>query len=263
MNDNKEQSQAVATVEPKRRPRASSENRELLAIIERVATNPDVSVEKMKAVLDMKEHLFDRQSEIEFNEAMARVQARILPVVRDADNDQTSSRYARLETIVAKISPIYTAEGFALSFNTAACEVPEHKAAGWFKVVCDCTKSGWTKRYQVDLPPDIAGIKGTVNKTPIHGYKSTLSYGRNMLICMIFNVVLTNEDNDGNVGKPAAEVEELINDEELGTLVVEMAKKGLPQEEFCKKMRITQVAELPAVRYQLALNMLNKTKARI
>lgn len=195
----------LSTVSP-----ANTEGRELIQMIGQLAMNPDVNVEKMQAIVNMKEGLFNRQLEIEFNEAMARVQAQILPIVRDAENKQTKSRYTKLETIVAAISPIYTAEGFALSFDTDVCPVPEHAAAGWFRVICEISRSGHTKRRHVDLPPDIAGIQGNVNKTGLHGFKSTLTYGRNMLICMIFNVVLKDEDNDGN--QPGHVVEPDITD---------------------------------------------------
>jgi hypothetical protein len=44
----------------------------------------------------------------------------------------------------------------------------------------------------------MTGPKGNQNKTATHGFGSTMSYGRRYLICLIFNITLTNEDQDGN-----------------------------------------------------------------
>lgn len=179
-------------------PSLQSESMEMLGMIERLASNPDVDVDKMKQIMDMKEHMFNKQAEVEFNAAMARVQAKLEPVVAKSENKQTESKYAKINAIVKVAAPIYTQEGFALSFNTDACPVEEHSMKGWFRIICEATHSaGFAKKYHVDLPPDLAGIAGKVNKTGIHAFKSTLSYGKNMLICMIFNIVTESEDDDG------------------------------------------------------------------
>ena len=74
-------------------------------------------------------------------------------------------------------------------------------------------EAGHTKRYHVDLPIDSTGIKGSVNKTGVHANGSTYSYARRYLTMMIFNVVLTNEDNDGNVdGDQPQSLGELMNE---------------------------------------------------
>jgi len=57
--------------------------------------------------------------------------------------------------------------------------------------------AGHTRKYWVDLPLDQAGIKGTVNKTPMHATGSTFSYGRRYLVVMIFNISVIGEDDDG------------------------------------------------------------------
>jgi hypothetical protein len=41
-------------------------------------------------------------------------------------------------------------------------------------------------------------VKGRPNKTALHGLGSSVSYLRHYLTCMIFNVVMRGEDDDGN-----------------------------------------------------------------
>ena len=93
----------------------------MLEMIERLATNPDVDVEKMRQILEMKTAIFDKGAEIEFNRAMSLAQSEMKPIAKDAENTHTRSNYALLETICAAITPVYTKHGFSLSFSEEDC----------------------------------------------------------------------------------------------------------------------------------------------
>ena len=179
-----------------------SETSAMLTIIERAALNPDVDVEKMKQLLDMQERVFDKNAEIAFNKAMVRAQKRMRPIVRDAENQQTHSKYARLETIDRQIRPIYTEEGFSLSFGT-----DESRVEKYIGIICDVMhEEGHVKRYRADIPIDLHGMKGTPNKTGTHAFGSTISYGQRYITKLIFNIALANEDDDGNAAGGAKTV---------------------------------------------------------
>lgn len=166
----------------------------MLAMIERAARDPSVDMDKLERLLSIHREMQAETRKTAYNAAMAAVQAKIKPVWRDAVNKQTGSPYATLEAISDAITPIVTAEGFSLSYDTADCPTP-----GYIRIVCDVMHSaGHTeKNKHFDLPLDDAGLKGNANKTPIQASGSTISYGRRYLKCMIFDVTLTNEDNDG------------------------------------------------------------------
>lgn len=174
-------------------PVATNESTAMLTMIQRAATDPAFDADKMQKMMEMYERHTDRTAAAAFNAAMVRAQAQIGPVFRDKINTQTSSSYAALESIDKKISPVYTAYGFSLSFGTA-----DSSLVGHIRTVCDCMhEGGHTKQYHIDLPIDSVGIKGSVNKTGVHASGSTFSYARRYLTMMIFNVVMTNEDDDG------------------------------------------------------------------
>ena len=188
-------------------PATTNESTAMLTMIQRAATDTAFDADKMQKMMEMYERHTDRTAAAAFNAAMVRAQAEIGPVFRDKFNAQTNSAYAALESIDRQISPVYTAWGFSLSFGT-----DDSPLVGHIRTVCDCMhEAGHTKRYHVDLPIDSAGIKGSVNKTGVHAAGSTYSYARRYLTMMIFNVVLTNEDNDGN-GDQAQNLGELMND---------------------------------------------------
>ncbi|MCG7598828.1 ERF family protein [Halomonas sp. McH1-25] len=166
----------------------------IIQVIERAALNPDVDIDKMERLLQMQERILAKNAESAFHKAMTQAQTKMRPVVRDASNDQTRSRYARLETIDRQVRPIYTEAGFSLSFGTADCPIQDH-----IRITCDVSHiEGHTKQYQVDMPLDMYGMKGNQNKTATHAHGSTMSYGRRYLTLMLFNIPMAHEDDDGN-----------------------------------------------------------------
>ncbi|MCU1752185.1 ERF family protein [Pseudomonas sp. 6D_7.1_Bac1] len=173
----------------------------IMSVIMQVAATPNVDVGNMERLMQMHERHVDRQASAAFSVAMVNAQKRIKPVTRKALNKHTASTYARLEDIDREISPIFTEEGFSLSFGTADSRLPGH-----LRITCDCMHAGGhTKLYQLDLPIDAAGSGGKTNKTGVQANGSTISYGRRYLTQMIFNVTTTDDDDDGNSGAPPTE----------------------------------------------------------
>lgn len=174
----------------------------ILAVIARAAADPTVDVEKMRQLLEMQERIEAKRAEAAFNSAMSTAQQEMPRVHRDAKNPSTNSLYTRLETLNKEAVPIYTKHGFSLSFGSDDCPIADH-----IRITCVVAHiGGHCRPYKCDLPRDDMGAKGTPNKTKMHGAGSTFSYGRRYLTMLIFNISLTNEDDDGNHGnrpKPA------------------------------------------------------------
>lgn len=165
----------------------------IIAVIERAAMNPDVDIEKMERLMAMQERIMDRNAEAEFAAAMTRVQSKLPTVFRESANQQTNSRYAKHEHMAKTIKPIYTKEGFSITFSEGETTKENHiRVNGILR-----HSSGHKEPHHVDIPLDIAGIKGNANKTETHATGSTFSYGRRYLTLLIFDVA-TGDDDDGN-----------------------------------------------------------------
>ena len=217
----------------------------LIQVIERASINPDVDIDKMERLLSLKERLDAKQAEQDFNAAMTRSQIAMPIIEPDHKNEQTRSMYAKYDTINKAIKPVYTNEGFSLCFGQA-----ESKTEGYIRITCDVSHTGGhSKLYFMDLPPDMTGLKGTQNKTGVHGTASTFSYGQRYLAKLIFNLTISEEDDDGNAAggdtRSAMEVaEEHIN------------YMGLVRELFPS---IAMIKEGIAVKnYSLAIEALNE-----
>lgn len=184
-------------------PQSDSESG-LVSMIERVAQNPDADIDKLERLLDMQERVMDKQAEQQWHQAMSQCQAAMPTIVAKALNNQTHSHYAKLEHIVKQITPVYTSNGFGISFDTAPSEMPDHvKILAYVSHI-----GGHTRLYSYDSPISTTGLAGKKNMTDTHGKASAVSYGRRYLTCLIFNLVIEGEDDDGNNGdnRTAAEV---------------------------------------------------------
>jgi Zn-dependent oligopeptidase len=218
----------------------------MVQVIERAASNPNIDVEKMERLLAMQERIMAQNAKVAFNEAMRAAQAEMPKIRRNKENTQTSSMYADLEQITDKAVPVYTRHGFSLSYGTADCPTPGHA-----RITCVCAHvQGFERTYQADVPLDLTGLKGNQNKTATHGFGSTMSYGRRYLVCLIFNIALTNEDQDGN--QPS----DCITEEQVANLTALMTEVKASKELFLKFLRVESLDKLPAKKYSAAVKAL-------
>lgn len=158
-----------------------------------VALHNNAAIDVIERLAALQEKQLAREAEIDFNEALTRVQEQIKRIAPDLDNPQTRSRYASYAAIDRKIRPIYAAEGFSLSFNTADCPIADH-----VRVTCRVALRGHKEMYQVDMPADGKGAKGGDVMTKTHATGAAMQYGMRYLVKYIFNIAIGDEDTDGN-----------------------------------------------------------------
>lgn len=227
-------SNAVQKIEDAQTP-AVSESAAIIQVIERAASNPDVDVDKMDRLLQMQERIMDRNAKQAFSAAMVDAQTEIHPVVANANNSQTKSRYATFDALDAIVRPIYTKHGFAPSFGTADSPKENH-----VRVTCDLLhRDGHEKHYYFDMPADGKGAKGGDVMTKTHAAASAMSYGQRYLLKGMFNIVIKGEDDDGNKAGAAT-----LNEGQLQTLRERMDEVGADIPAFCKYMGVEKIADI-------------------
>lgn len=172
-------------------PSERGERGEVLAMLGRALTDPNVSVEKMERMFSLQERWENRKAAQQAHQAMIAVRAKLPEIVKDAQGQ--NSKYAKLEKIDRIAYPVYTAEGFSLQWS----EVP-HETPGWTRLKCVVLHSGGHREeHFISGPMDDKGPKGLPNKTGVQGMGSTWSYLQRRLLAMIFNLRIVGEDNDG------------------------------------------------------------------
>jgi len=158
-----------------------------------VALNNNAAIDVIERLAALQEKSLAMQAELNFNEAMTRVQSEIRMVAPDLDNSQTKSKYASYGAIDKVVRPVYVKHGFSLSFDTDDSPLPDHVRA-----VCYVSNAGHTRKYKIDMPADGKGAKGGDVMTKTHATGAAMSYGMRYLLKYIFNVAVGIDDNDGN-----------------------------------------------------------------
>jgi len=165
---------------------------QMIALIEKVALDPNSDVDKMSKLLDVQERIFDKNAKIAFSKAMVGCQSDMPLVTATVKNNQTNSTYVKYEHLIDQIKPIYVKHGFGLSFGEEICSKKDN-----ITVSCDVVHlDGFSKKYEATLPIDSCGIKGSVNKTGIHATASAYTYAKRYLVTMIFNIAVADHDDD-------------------------------------------------------------------
>ena len=167
----------------------------LISVVEQAVLNPDIDIAKMERLLELQERVMARQSEMDFDNAMAAAQSEMDAIRVDLRNPETRKRYASLYALDQAVRPIYTKHGFSLSFNTEPTEKTDD-----IRVVCYCTCAGHRRVYQLDLPADGKGPKGGAVMTRTHATGAACSYGQRYLTKMIFNLAVEHDDDGNSAG---------------------------------------------------------------
>lgn len=219
------------------------------------AVSGQADLEKVEKLLELQERWEANEARKQFAKSFAIAQANILPVVKTKFNNQTKSNYADLADIIETAQPIYTKEGFSVTFNEGDC--PKEGHARVLADVLHC--KGHKEQYRLDIPLDGAGIKGNANMTAIHGKASSVSYGKKYLMCMIWNI--PTQDNDGQSTSAKN-----LGDKELHSIRDLLISKELTEAGLAKYMGVEKLENIKADDYMKALAAINaagKKKATV
>lgn len=229
-----------------------SETSAVLHMIERAARDPSVDIDKLQQLMAMRERIEARTAETDFDKALTAAQSEMGRVRTDSANSSTKSRYASYGALDAAVRPIYTKHGFALSFNT---ETPSLEIV---RVICRASHaSGHARTYQIDMPADGKGAKGGDVMTKTHATGSAVQYGMRYLLKMIFNIAVSDKDDDGN----AAGSGDKISMDQVQELIRLCEEVDADKEAFCRYFKIEAFPDLPAKDYTRAVTALNKKRS--
>lgn len=159
----------------------------------RMARDPSIDAVKLQGLWAVRKDIEATRAKADFYDAMANAQAEFPTIGRDANNEQTKSKYARFESIWDLCCPVWTRHGFAVRFEMIT--TPEGMIRPSIVV---SHRGGHVETTQgPDTPPDNAGAKGTVNKTMVQANQSTVTYVKRGLLCSAMGIVTRYEDDDG------------------------------------------------------------------
>lgn len=165
------------------------------AMLERImqaASNAEMDIDKFERLIALQRDMEKEQAKKEFYAAMSEAQNAMKPIVKNAENSFTGSKYATLEAINREIQPIIYAHGFSITFGEGETQKNNH-----YRVQATIRHvSGHSETEFMDVPSDGAGAQGGKNKNATQAFGSSVTYARRYLTTAIFNLSITGEDDD-------------------------------------------------------------------
>ncbi len=220
-------------------------------VFRRMAMDKDVPLERISALMDLQIKAEDRQAEKEFNSDFAALLPKLPKIGKNGVIDmgaKGSMKFIRYEDLDRALRPIYTADGFSLSFNSEATD------KGILLVAVLAHRAGHSKASRLQLPPDVGA-----GRNALQALGSSLSYAKRYLTCNLFNIVAEGEDDDATAGdfiteKQAMNVEDLIAECSLG-------EAG--RAKFLETFNCKAVSELMKANYAPAINLLSAKRRNL
>ena len=91
----------------------------MLTMIERIAMDPNLPVERLTALLDMRERQMNKEAEQVFNRSFAAAMAEMPDVPRTGQNKHLNTRYSTLDDLIRATRPVLSRHGLSLNWQTA------------------------------------------------------------------------------------------------------------------------------------------------
>lgn len=206
-----------------------------LTIIEKVALDPNVDVEKMVKILDMQERVLDKQAEFEFNQAMSKAMAEIPSFEKGKEGH--NFKYATFESINKKVKPIIAKHKLFITFMT------DFQSDNHVMITAKIThESGHSQETSMRFPFDASGSKNTIQATG-----SAISYGKRYTMNALLNITTHDEDDDG------FSTSKTIGEKEIIRLNNGLDKSGVKLADICKYMDVERLSDIKLEKYNNAL----------
>lgn len=200
------------------------------------------SIDVLAKLMDLSERWEANQARKAFDEAISAAKSEIKPILKRQKGH--TGKYEDLADIAAEVDPILSKHGLSYRYRSKQDE----------KVHVTCVvshKAGYSEETTLSAAPD-AGP----SRNAIQAIGSALTYLQRYSLKLALGLSATKDDDGRAAGLGAA-----ITEDQIGELVAQIESVGANKAQFLKYFKIEALPELPAARYQEAVNMLN-AKAR-
>lgn len=224
----------------------------MIATIADMAANPDVDVDKIDKLLDVQMKMMDRQAKMDYDQALARVQSDMPRITQRGEIKNKAglvvAKYMKYEDIDAVIRPRLQAEGFSLMHTRTDTNGK--------MIVTTILKhrNGHQESVEMPLPYD----QPNQLKNAVQSAVSTFSYGKRVNVCSLLNIVAEGEDDDGATSEANFISEEQAAEIKGWLQKLYEAGKNVDTRKFLNYLGANSVDEIPVVKYETAVDLLNR-----
>ena len=212
-----------------------------LAMLDR-AIEKGASIDVLTKLMDLAERWEKTQARKAFDVALARAKAEI-PVVIKSATGHNSKKYADFAALARAVDPIIGKHGLSYRFRTTQ--------NGQINVTCILShEAGHYEENTLAGPADTSG-----NKNAIQSIGSTLTYLQRYSLVQALGIAAS-EDDDGK----AAGIGSAVTEDQATVIreLIESIEDKSAEARFLKWLKVKNVAEIPAARFDEAFAALKK-----
>ena len=210
---------------------AQSETAAILGMIERVARDPAVNMDKMMQLMAWRKETIADQRRAEFDEAVANAKAEIKPIVRNSTG-HNDKKYADMAAVASAVDPILSKYGLSYRYRAAQAE----------KISVTCILSHKAGHYEET--PLSASADKTGNKNDIQAIGSALTYLQRYSLMLALGLAVAKDDD----GKAAANVE-TVTQKQADDLADLIEVHGKNRAQFLKWAKVERFEDIPAAAF--------------
>jgi hypothetical protein len=242
-------------------PAQQSETFALIHMIERVARDPGVDIDKLERLMEMQQRMIERNARSAYAAALSAMQPELPAIIERGKIDIGRGKpqsYALWEDINDAIKPVLARHGFALSFRTGQEEG---------KVVITgilSHKDGHSEQTIMHLPVDTSGSKNAVQAVG-----SSTSYGKRYTAGALLNLTSRGEDNDGNdasvpeAAKAAAPpAPGAITQDQADAIIELLESREVSRTAFLQWAKQKRIVDIPAEHFDSCIAAISKFKPK-
>lgn len=217
----------------------ATESAAILSLIERMATNPEISPERVERFIAMHDGMDAKRAKLAFSNAIAEAKAKIAetPIVKNAKGHNNKA-YADFSAYAKVVDPVLAGFGLTYRFRTVQTDK--------ISVTCILTGHGHEEENTLSGPADASG-----SKNAIQAIGSTLTYLQRYTLVQALGLAAS-EDDDGK----AAGMGETISDEQLARLQALASEVGGDVAKLCAHFKIDALPDLPVAKLAEAVGIM-------
>ena len=228
----------------------------LLAMIERLATNPALNIEVFDRLLLARRQEEDRAAERAFNLAISVAKGELQPVLKTRDVDYPSKReggartkykYEAFADVAKVVDPVFAAHGLAYRFSVA-------QGGDLVKVTCVVSHSdGYSERVTLESKIDV----GSTGMSWTQALGSSLTYLQRYSLRAAIGLAAGVDDD----GRGAGGTSPRIGTEQANELQRLIDETGRSQSTLLKLIGVDEVVDMNLDQYTRAKQVLDLAKA--
>ena len=251
--------QSAAAAAPPPEPQAPSGVAQsgggLLAMIERLASNPQLNIEVFQALLKARREEEDRAAERAFNAAMSQAKGALSPVLKTRDVDFTSAKtqtrtkykYEAFADVARVVDPVFSAHGLAYRFSV-------EQQGDMARVTCIVSHSdGHSEKIKLEGKVD----PGSTGMSMVQALGSILTYLQRYSLRAAIGLA-AGVDDDGRGGAGASPKISIEQANELQKLIDE---SGRSQVTLLRLVGVDEVVDMNLDQFTRAKQVLELAKA--